>query len=342
MLCADELAEALGVRGNGTAQSDLRRNKFNQTEAVRAAGLNAMHQVLASSTADVERFLEQHQPTPFSAVVKPVDGAGSQGVYICNSADEVRAAFAELQGTTNCLGLECREVLLQEYLKGHEYVVDTVSRDGVHKCTAIWMYDKRTFNGKPTVYFGMHLLAVEDEPHLAAMVRYTFGVLNAIGIRNGAVHAEVKAEARGPVLIEANCRLHGLDGLWIPIARAASGHDQVSALVDSYLEPARFEELPREPRALSAAGVAATVRSAVEGTISRVVDERIAQLRALPSFCDLYLAAELVVGAPVVKTVDVLTECGNVNLWHSEPAQLRRDYEAACAIIDQGLYEVAA
>ena len=138
VLLADQLASALGVRGNGTERSELRRNKFHQTEAVRAAGLNAMMQTLASSDASVEEFLSAHAPSPFTAVVKPVDGAGSQGVSICASPDDVRRAFTELRGSTHCLGLQCESVLLQEYLAGDEYVVDTVSRDGVHKCTAVW------------------------------------------------------------------------------------------------------------------------------------------------------------------------------------------------------------
>ena len=100
--------------------------------------------------------------------------------------------------------------------------------------------DKRRFNGKPTVYFGMHLIGVEGEPALEALVAYIFGVLDAIGIRNGAVHAEVKAEARGPVLIEANCRLHGLDGLWIPLCDAGLGYNQVGALADGVVVGSAF------------------------------------------------------------------------------------------------------
>lgn len=65
---------------------------------------------------------------------------------------------------------------------GDEYVVDTVTRDGVHKCVAIWKYDKRVYNGAPVVYFGMQLLPIEAEPALAEMVRYTTGVLDALAI----------------------------------------------------------------------------------------------------------------------------------------------------------------
>eukprot|EP00908_Phaeocystis_cordata_P022322 Transcript_4743.p1 GENE.Transcript_4743~~Transcript_4743.p1 ORF type:complete len:207 (-),score=102.38 Transcript_4743:961-1581(-) len=191
VLLGDELSSALALRGNGTARSSLRRNKFLQQEAVRAAKLNACGQQLAETAEDVEQFLREYNPTPFKAVVKPVEGAGSDGVSICNSAEEVRAAFATLEGTKNVLGLTNYAVLLQEYLQGVEYVVDTVSRNGVHKCVAIWRYDKREFNGAPFVYFGMQLLPIDGEPHLRQMVDYIFGVLDVLGIENGAIHSGV-------------------------------------------------------------------------------------------------------------------------------------------------------
>ena len=90
---------------------------------------------------------------------------------------------------------------------GEEYVVDTVSRDGVHKCVALWKYDKRAANGVQgaVVYFGMQLLAADSDPALRQMIGYVEGVLDAIGIRNGAMHTEIKLEARGPVLRASMC-----------------------------------------------------------------------------------------------------------------------------------------
>ena len=64
---------------------------------------------------------------PFKAVVKPVEGAGSDGVFICDSPEAVRKALTALEGTKNVLGLTNYAVLLQEYLRGDEYVVDTRS-----------------------------------------------------------------------------------------------------------------------------------------------------------------------------------------------------------------------
>jgi hypothetical protein len=78
-------------------------------------------------------------------------------------------------------------------------VIDCVSRSGVHKCVALWKYDKRRFCGAPFVYYGMRLLPADAEPHLDEMIDYIFAVLDALSIRNGAMHCEVKLEERGPI-----------------------------------------------------------------------------------------------------------------------------------------------
>ena len=62
---------------------ELRRNKYLQSEAVRAAGIDAVHQTLAHTREDVEEFIrkvERSGAAAFKAVIKPVEGAGSDGV----------------------------------------------------------------------------------------------------------------------------------------------------------------------------------------------------------------------------------------------------------------------
>jgi len=339
VLLGDLLSDGLGVRGNGIAKSSLRRNKFLQTEAVRAAGLNACGQMLANSKQDVERFLAEKPPADvFKAVVKPVEGAGSDGVFICDSADAVRKAYASLEGTKNVLGLTNYAVLLQEYLRGDEYVVDTVSRSGVHKCVAIWKYDKRIYNGSPVVYFGMRLMPVEAEPQIKAMVEYIFGVLEALGIRNGAIHSEVKFEDRGPVLIEANCRLHGGEGTWAPMAEACLGYSAVTAMLDSYLDPAAFAMLPAMPSDFRAHAKEAKLRSPVAGILKEIDGAALKAIRALKSF-----QSEMIAVAPgkrIDLTIDAVTACGNVNLVNQDLAQLEADYEAFHEIVGRGIFTV--
>ncbi len=82
------------------------------------------------------------------------------------------------------------EVLCQEFLRGKEYVIDQVSRDGIHKTMMVWVYDKRPANNSAFVYFGM---VPVDPTSMEAriLIPYARGVLDALGVKNGPSHAEV-------------------------------------------------------------------------------------------------------------------------------------------------------
>ena len=73
--------------------------------AVRSAGLDALPGTGPVCRGGRGLAHASDLSEPFKAVVKPVDGAGSDGVTICDSRDEVRRAFARLEGTKNVLGL---------------------------------------------------------------------------------------------------------------------------------------------------------------------------------------------------------------------------------------------
>lgn len=334
----DALAEALQLPGNGTLKSGLRRNKYAQAEAVRSAGLEAPFQMQVDSIEGVEAFLAAWSPSPYRAVVKPVEGAGSDGVSICDSRDGVVAAYRALEGTKNVLGLTNYSVLLQEYLAGEEYVVDTVSRDGVHKCVALWKYDKRVYNGAPVVYYGMQLLAIDSEPRLAEMVGYTASVLDALGIRHGCCHTEIMLVERGPVLVEVNCRIHGGEGTWAPMAEAALGYSAVTAMLDCYLDPAAFADLPVVPSDFSVHVMEAKLRSPVAGVLKSINEERWLAITRLSSFKSACVMVS--VGQPIAKTIDACSASGNVNLQHESLEVLRRDYAAFHELVEAGLFEV--
>ena len=145
VLLADALSSELGLRSNGLCQSLARRNKYAMGERIRESGLRAVKQCSALIWADVEAFIEREilarsssSSCEFQVIVKPEESAGSEDVFLCTTMAEVQAAFGTIQGKVNNLGLENTKVLVQEYLDGTEYVVDTVSRDGQHKIVAIW------------------------------------------------------------------------------------------------------------------------------------------------------------------------------------------------------------
>merc|ERR1712178_549993 len=127
---------------------------------------------------------------------------------------------------------------------GKEYVVDHVSRDGVHKCVMVWEYDKRPTNGAAFVYYGM--IPVDSNKELAKLlIKYTEGVLDALKLDNGPSHGEVMMTSEGPCLVEMNCRAHGGDGSWTPLARALTGgYSQVDVTADAFCDPNAFAKIP--------------------------------------------------------------------------------------------------
>ncbi len=68
-----------------------------------------------------------------------LQSAGTDDVFLCTDLEEAEVAFNRIFGKRNGLGLINESVLVQEFLSGVEYVVDQVSKDGVHKLIAIWV-----------------------------------------------------------------------------------------------------------------------------------------------------------------------------------------------------------
>jgi phosphoribosylamine-glycine ligase len=58
---------------------------------------------------------------------------GTEDVCFVESLTEARRAFDTIIGKVNLFGEVNAKVLVQEFLQGTEYVVDCVSKDGVHK-----------------------------------------------------------------------------------------------------------------------------------------------------------------------------------------------------------------
>lgn len=182
-------------------------------------------------------------------------------------------------------------------------------------------------------------MPIDAEPILAEMVEYIFGVLDALGIRNGAIHSEVKMEERGPVLIEANCRLHGGEGTWAPMAEACLGYSAVSAMIDSYLDPLAFAALPRVPDNFMAHAKEAKIRTGVSGYVTEIDPAALKAIRSLASYQSEMIGVK--VGSKIEKTIDLLTSCGNVNLVNASLDDLEADYKRFHEIVERGIFKVA-
>jgi len=219
------------------------------------------------------------------------------------------------------LGKKNPEVVLQQFLEGKEYVVDTVSLNGVHKCVAVWEYDKRVCNGHDFVYFGARLRSgdgkIEQE-----LITYQKKVLDALGILHGAGHGEVMYTPEGPRLVEVGARCHGAEGNWVPLVNKCYGTSQVKVLVDTYLDPESWEGTPDYPVLSDWFATKVDLVSRVDGILRDL--PKIKDVRALPSFVKIDLMVKI--GERMRPTIDCITTPGSVLLCNQDKIKLEEDF----------------
>ena len=123
------------------------------------------------------------------------------------------------------------------------------------------------------------------EPRAASLVSYMFGVLDALNIRNGPGHGEVKWGADGvPCLVEVGSRCHGAEGMWIPIADEVYGYNQVSATLDAYVDAGAYEDdgkYPVAPAVRRGYGCAKMLISHVRGEFEGFNAKALAEVKAM-------------------------------------------------------------
>ncbi|OYP14392.1 biotin carboxylase [Streptomyces sp. FBKL.4005] len=311
----DALSELLGLPTNGTALSAARSNKYLMIETVSQAGLAAARQ---ASVTDERAVRAWHGSVGGRIVVKPLRSAAGNGVHFCDTPEESAAAVRAVIGSQNVFSERNTAAVAQEYLRGTEYRVNTVSRDRVHRVCEIWRTTRITANGvadlSDTVYLMPRRGEVQDR-----LTAYAGEVLDALGIRHGPAHVEIKITAAGPVLVEAGARIGGTH---LPhYAQLARGASQLDWTVDAYLDPDRFMARHKDddPRALHCAFVGLV--SPFSGTLRGY--PYLEQLRTLESFHEVRVA--VAPGQRIRRTVDDLSYPAIVVLLHDSEETVLRD-----------------
>lgn len=331
---ADCISHRMGLRSNGEEGMLARRNKYLMGEKVRSAGVRAVLQRSCTSLEDVRDFLST-LPKPMKCVVKPVQSAGSDDVFLCNTHEEAETAFSRIYGKRNGLGLINESALVQEFLAGKEYVVDKVSRDGVHKVCAIWEYDKRAVNGANFVYFGARSMD-PLEPMCQEMISYADCVLDALGIMQGPSHMEIMYTAIGPCLVEVGSRCQGGEGTWLAITKECIGFTQVEVAVDVYLDGAKwFNKLDKKRYKLMKHARDTDMVNRHGGIIRGMPGEKL--VRALESFRSMHW--EVKVGEYAPMTIDCFTRPGCVQFVNVSREQADADFEALHDLEDLQLFD---
>lgn len=275
VIAAAEAAESLGLVGSSPAAVRAARDKSRTRELCHAAGvpIPAFHRL--------DRAELPVGGIPMPCVVKPVDEVLSSGVKLCRSAAEAHEHVVEL--LAGCAQPNDRgqkrtaAVLVEEYLEGPEFSVETLSYDGRTEVLAV---TQKLLAPPPGFIEAGHAVPARLEPDVrAACEELVRSALVAIDYSFGAAHVELRLTAGGPRLIEINCRPAG-DRI-TRLVTLSLGADLIGRLIDLHLG--------RRPRATPALGRGAAIvfLPGTEGAVTAI--EGVAAARAMDGVVDLQL-----------------------------------------------------
>jgi biotin carboxylase len=330
VLLADRLAETLGLICNVFELSAARRDKFLMGEAVKKAGLRSVKQILARSTADAIRWKNENNLS--QVVLKPKDSAGTDGVSLCHSDQEIITYFNDKLGKRTMLQTAVDAILVQEYLEGKEYVVDTVSLDSRAEVAAVWRYAKCNANGSAFVYDTMTLLT-SLSPQEEELVNYTLKCLEALGLKNGPAHTEVMLTASGPCLIESGARIHGGNGTLI--SGVCVGYNQIDRTALVFAQSETFLSSFKKMYSTEKAAIEIFLISSNAGSFSKL--NNLELVKSLSTYHSMTFSIKS--GDRMERTTDLFSSPGRIILI-GHPDRLMKDYQSVRQWEEGGAYEM--
>lgn len=199
MVTAHEVAEELRAEVNPAAAIRFLADKHAMRDLLARHELSPVAFESAPTRHDVPAAVERiGRP----AVVKPVALAGSRGVFLWRETRD-RAAWTELVDAYDYEG----PFLVEEYLCGPEYSVETLSQDGRHHVVGI----TEKLLGAPPLFVEVGHVhpAPLPQDREQAIEELTVRFLTVCGYRFGPAHTEVIWTPRGPRIVESQARLGG-------------------------------------------------------------------------------------------------------------------------------------
>jgi len=324
---ADHLSARLGLAtSNGIEKTEARRNKHEMHLALKAAGIAYAEGCLSDDINKIFDFVRPYFAQGKPVILKPVSDAATNNVKKCKNEEDVRAAFALIMSSEDTFGDPNTDVLAQEFLDGPEYIVNTVSRDGVLFVTDICHEVKQEVDGSMTYDCEKRIqrgtpLFIECEDYVKCVAGP-----KALAIQNGPGHAEMIKTKKGLVLVEMAARMGG--GIDLTMCTKADGFNIVEKSVQSYVDPEAFKKFATSPPAKNSEHITWNVFSRVEAPLDKcAVNHEFYSAeefrKVFPTFAALH--SYIKVGEPLDKTINLLTSPFYA-YFHGLPEAVEKDY----------------
>ncbi len=236
-------SERLGLVHNPPAAARAARDKLLMREALQRSSVAEPIYRVAGPEADIAEIA---RAVGLPVVVKPVGLSGSRGVIRADDPEAAVAAAARVRSILGQAGEDAAGPLLVErYVPGPEVALEGMLRGG--ELQPLALFDKPDPLEGPyfeeTIYVTPSRLPEERQQEVAALAARA---AQALGLREGAVHAELRLGDGGPWMLELAARsIGGLCGRALRFGAGVS----LEELVLRHALGRPLDGLAREPAA---------------------------------------------------------------------------------------------
>jgi biotin carboxylase len=195
-LIASRAAARLGLPYNSPEASLAARDKFEMRHAFARAGVPSPEYRLVDATDDPGQLSRE---AAYPCVVKPTRLSGSRGVIRADNPAEFVDAFNRSKRIVQAEGGQ--QMLIERFIPGFEVALEGLLTDGQLQTLAL--FDKPDPLDGPffeeTIYVTPSRLSANQQRQIDRVAEQA---ANAVGLRSGPLHAELRVNDDGPWMVE--------------------------------------------------------------------------------------------------------------------------------------------
>lgn len=211
----------LGLPGISMDTAVKSTDKGEMIKAFKEHGVESPWFYIIENVSKLNALLPQ---LSYPCILKPTDNAGSRGVMLVESVEELLEAY-QYSVSQSRGGL----VILEEYMTGPEVSVEVMVVDG--EPHVLQVTDKLTTGAPYFVEMGHNqpsMLPAEDVERIKDLA---CRAVKSVGINCGPSHVEIKLTPTGPKMVELGARMGG-DCITTHLVPLSTGVDMIKATID--------------------------------------------------------------------------------------------------------------
>lgn len=220
------VAKECGIIGIDEQTSLNATNKVVMRQCLKEHGVPIPVFYKVGTREEYEAAVVEFQRYDMKFIVKPADNSGSRGVFLVdkmNDGNLIDVAFYHSMQFSRS-----GNIIVEEYMEGPEVSIETLSIDG--ECHVIQITDKLTTGSPYFVEMGHSQPTQLESAIIEEIRRVAKMAVEAIGIKTGPSHIEIKATSTGAKIVELGARLGG-DYITTHLVPLSTGVDMVECCI---------------------------------------------------------------------------------------------------------------